>query len=176
MTYLANESWVSAIRRLTKNGSDCVQIASPFFPEVVTESHVCEMLSLTPHVRKFPSFLKAARWNRAYNITYILKFKYTSQRADPMGELSSQPVRSTTESTFLKHNTPHLSSWKIFILSFLKLCFSLAFFRYCCQCNFTTIFGSEYSILNSSCPHKTNKLKEKQKTLYLLSFFSTRIK
>lgn len=31
--------------------------------------------------------------------------------------------------------------------------------------------GSEYNILNSSFPHKTNKWKEKQKILYLLSFF-----
>lgn len=39
MTYLANESWVTATRRLTRYGSDCVQTASPFIPDVVTESH-----------------------------------------------------------------------------------------------------------------------------------------
>lgn len=37
--------------------------------------------------------------------------------------------------------------------------------------SFYNDFGSEYNILNSSFPYKTNKWKEKQKILYLLSFF-----
>lgn len=138
MPYLANESWVTAIRSLTRNGSDCVQTASAFVPDRIQDtSFRIWWISLASLAG---SIFKDAQWNRAYSISHIPELKYTSQKADLMGELSPQTVRSTTESTFLKHKIPLSFLLKNIYSSFPKLCFSLAFFRYWCQCHFTSFW------------------------------------
>lgn len=96
-----------------------MQTLSPFIPEVFTCPMPVTSRALSFREGKFPTTFKAAHWSRAYKITYILKFKYTSQKADPTGELSSQLLRSTTESTFLKYKIP-LS----FLLQNIYFCFS----------------------------------------------------
>lgn len=154
-----------------RNGSVQVQTLSPFIPEVFTCPMPVTSRALSFHAGKFPSTFEVTHLSRAYKFTYMLKFKYNSQKADPTGELSSQLLRSTTKSTFLKHKIP-LS----FLLQNIYFCFSWALFfsnifQILVPTSFYNYFGSEYNILNSSSPHKTNKLKEKQKILYLLSFF-----
>lgn len=81
-------------------------------------------IELSFHAGLFPSALKAAQLSRAHiSASDVLEFKHTKPKADPAEELSSQPLRSTTESTFLKHKTLLSSPAKYLSLLFLSSVF-----------------------------------------------------